>query len=276
MQEETLYGQIKDIRKQAKSDTFSFNNNKDSFSLLVRDVYNIRKNNKYRTNDTNVFEPVEENRHHHFNMIMPLVMHLARKTILKYTKKIEITDIIQAGSIGALIGIDVYYKRSKLSKQPAKLSTFVYPYIQKYINEYCYSNNSVLSSSMSKWLDATKTRVISGDDKTSNPDMPTMFESSKDSSLQTVHKDTTNFEQLYTTLFSNISKKQKKVLFLYYGVNCEKCESLRTVAKHMNISVGQAHALFNNAIAKLKSFAKENSDVLQLLDMIQNDKTIKF
>jgi DNA-directed RNA polymerase specialized sigma subunit len=226
--------------------------------------------------NTNDFAPIEQNREHHFNIMLPILLSLANTARNKY-RKCELDDIIQAGTIGALVGIDIYYERSKVELQLAKLSTFVYPYIQKHINEFCWKNTSILSAGTTKWSDAASKVVKSGDDKASaNGEMDTtLFELAPSAQLRQYQPDPDEAHELIVLkdkLLCCLSDIERVSLFMLYGIGFDRSYQLREIATHIKRSLGYTHSITTNAISKLRKHAKCNADLVKLLDLVAMNK----
>ena len=123
-----------------------------AYQFFTADVRKHRKQlSETEAYDTSQLEPIAENREKHLAIMMPMVINIARTTFQRYTKRIELEDCVQAGMIGALHAIDLYYERAKVRPHVSKLSTFAFFHIKKHVNEYCWKNNTLLSSETTKW-----------------------------------------------------------------------------------------------------------------------------
>ena len=90
----------------------------------------------YRGN-TDDFEPIPQNREHLLHTMVPMIYSIARRISGRFGDRIELDDCISSGMIGAALATDRYIQKSKTERQSAKLSSYAYSYIEKYINEHC-------------------------------------------------------------------------------------------------------------------------------------------
>lgn len=246
-----------------------------AYQFFTADVRKHRKKlSEAEAYDTNQLEPISENREKHLAIMMPMVINIARTTFQRYTKRIELEDCVQAGMIGALHAIDIYYERAKTQRHNAKLSTFAFHYIKKYVNEYCWKNNTLLSSETTKWRAASSKTVKSGDDSFSQDDDTTVFDKISANYDVLSSEDVKNTESLSNRLFSCISDFEKRVLFLRNGIGRDAAADYREIAKITGVSVGKVYATEYKALQKLKEHVRQHSELIELLSILQNNRSL--
>lgn len=225
--------------------------------------------------DTSQFEPIPENREHHLNVMMPMIISIANSTRIKF-KNIASEDAIQSGMIGALIAIDRYYEREKTERQIAKLSTYAYPYIKKHVNEFCYSNSSILSSETTKWSVAASQNVRSGDERFGgDSDNSTLFEVCNSQSLHSYQQDVDTDKELNALkhkLFECLTNDERLAVCLSFGIGCKCQHGIREIVAVTGYSVGKVHALVSNAVFKLKKHTEKHKDLVKLIGLVSNNK----
>lgn len=231
---------------------------------------------KLYNGDTNAFEPIPENREHHLHCIMPLIINIAKSITTKYTGKVEVDDAIQVGMIGGLEAIDRYYVNEQQGKgNVAKLSTYAYPYIEKYVNEYCWQHNSLLSSERSKWSQASSNFVNSGDERSEALHGASIFETSDANTLISTQEDLserTELLKMKDDLFSCISTEQKLILFMSFGIGYKKSYKSKDIANKLNRSILYVNEQYSQAIIRLRQYANERPGLIKLFDLLASNK----
>ena len=231
-------------------------------------------------NDTSKFEPILENREHLIKTLMPMVTKIAKNIAKMYHGRIEYDDCISAGHQGAIIATDIYISKSALAEQPAKLSTYAHAYIRKYINEYCYSVNSILSHETTKWGDAGQKFVMSGNQTYQEEGRSVeFFDIANDPNLMTVvdYEDVSNeVEYVSTKLFNNLSTFDKEVIFLTFGIGSMKSEQKKPkeIAKILKCSVNDVQTSLQKSICTMKT-SIDIEDVQDVINVIKkNDLSV--
>lgn len=236
-----------------------YNQNTNSFVKELNRIQRKKHSNGTRlyNGDTSKFEPIEENREHFINTLMPMVMKLAKFHASKYNNKIEYEDCISAGLYGATIATDVYIKRSKEKVQDAKLSTFAHFYITKYIKEYCRNNMTILSSGPTKVREATECFLYEGNDTSTDSENGTLefFETSGEVNL--MHEDTENKEKtihdLVSSIVKTLSSQQRQVIELSFGIGGEQPLNERKIAKTLKLHTNEVKTIITDTLNMLKT-----------------------
>lgn len=238
----------------------------DSTNKFVKELNHIQKTKtsqgtRLYTGDTSKFEPVEQNRDHLINTLIPMVMQLAKSQASKYNHKIEYEDCISAGLYGATVATDIYIQRSKEKVQDAKLSTFAHFYITKHIKEYCRNNMTILSSGPTKVREATECFVYEGN-KTSENDEGTAeyFETSGEINL--MYEDSLQAEatitELASTLLSTLNNTQKKIVEYAFGIGHKQPVNERKIAKSLNLHTSEVKSIIQQSIQQLQQRFKHS------------------
>jgi RNA polymerase sigma factor (sigma-70 family) len=234
-------------------------------SKLTKSTEDGKRRKLYEGNTSN-FEPTEENREHLIKDLMPLVAKIAKSIAFKYKNKVEIEDCQSAGLQGAIDATDRYIKNSKIKKQPAKLSSFAYPYIVKYVNEYCWQNNSILSYGHTKWEDACNNTIVSSGNESAksrngnNDGNDEMFDYYNHENLQCAEfsieeKTDVEAKKWSNQLFGNLSKFDKQVVFLSFGIGQFESEPLepQAVAKRLKCSKREVRDILAVSLEKMRN-----------------------
>ena len=246
-----------------------------AYQFFTSDVRKQRKQlSTLESYDTNQLEPIPENREKHLLIMMPMIINIARTTFQRYTKRIELEDCVQAGMIGALHAIDVYYERAKVKPHVAKLSTFAFHHIKKHVNEYCWKNNTLLSAETTKWKAATSKFVKSGDESYSSEDDTKLFDKISDTYYVRSEDDIVETNHLQKQLFSCITELERKVIFMRNGIDCDNVIEYREIAKRLGYSVGKIHATEYQALEKLRKHVSETPELIKLMSILQNNKSL--
>lgn len=216
-------------------------------------------------NDTSKFEPIYENREHLIKTLMPLVVKIAKNIAKRYGSRIEYDDCISSGLQGAIIATDRYIEKSAIEVQPAKLSTYAYAYIEKFVNEYCASVNTILSHGTTKWVDASSTYVMSGN-QTYKEDGKSVefFDIANDDNLTTLQHeviaDNETVDALSMQIFGSIKPIDKEILFMRFGVGSSNKEqlSIKDIADKLKCTQWYVETSIDSTIATLRELHSVN------------------
>lgn len=228
---------------------------------------------KLYNGDTSKFDPIQENRDHLIYTLAPLIIKLAKEKCGKTTTfRIEYDDLLQAGLEGAIVATDIYIERSKDEIQPAKLSTYAYTWIQKYINEYIYANTTTLSHGVTQGRAANACTVLAGNKTNENADNGSgeYFETSNEVALMTtieLKPDESTIDNLSSQMFSVISKEQKTALFMFFGIGHEQKYDLKDIAKSLRTTMYKIEVLINDALTAIKSAFSGFGDKKELMEI---------
>lgn len=227
--------------------------------------------------DTSKFEPIPQNREHLIKTLMPMVVKIAKSICSKYNSKIEYDDCISSGMQGAIIATDLYIEKSAIEPQPAKLSTYAHSYIIKYVNEYCYSTNSILSHGPTKWAHAGKEHVLSGNEINHTfQNSGEYFETSNDLNLMSHQNEDTILNQIdqraiSSKLFKNLQPFDKRVIFLFFGIGTTSATELKPneIAKILKCSVQAVQESIDSSIEMMK-LSKESISPLESASILRS------
>jgi RNA polymerase sigma factor (sigma-70 family) len=224
--------------------------------------------------DTSKFEPIPENREHLIKTLMPMVVSQAKHIAKKYGSRIEYDDCINSGLQGAIIATDKYIEKSQIEMQPAKLSTYAFSYICKYINEYCASVNTILSHGTTKWTEASNSYVMSGNQTYQDEGKQVeFFDIANDKNLmstQSAAKEEQEFaEHLSKELFSKISELDKEILFMTFGVGAidNRTYSVKEIATKLGCSWRYVQESVTRSIETIKT-SNQKYNAKQLIDAL--------
>lgn len=229
---------------------------------------------KLYKNDTSFFEPIPENREHLINCLMPLVVRLSTQRIKTYGLNYELSDVLSAGFQGAILATDIYIEKSKKEKQPAKLSTYAYSYILKYINEFLYKNQSILSFGPTKGREVREKQIYRGNaigTGTGNNDFKEeYFETSGEIHLMTVEEHDCSDElsdELSFRLFNCLSSTEKQSLFMFFGIGYSQQFTIKQIASKIGSNVLSVEKSLEESINKMRDvFQKtEHQQVYEIL-----------
>lgn len=224
---------------------------------------------KLYNNDTSKFEPIPENREHLINCLMPMVVKLTNQRIKTYGLPNEFSDVLSAGFQGAIIATDLYIEKSKTEVQPAKLSTYAYSYIIKYINEYMYKNQSILSFGPTKGREVREKQIYRGNSigTSQNSDFKEeYFETSGEANLMTIdeYDNSSELSEQYSyKLFNCLSTEEKKMLFMFFGIGYERSIEIKQIASNLSLTSSVVENIIQQSIEKLKNvFRKEEQHLI--------------
>lgn len=229
---------------------------------------------KRYTGDTSAFEPIEANREHLINTLLPMVLKMAKDRSTTYVSaRIEFDDCLSAGMQGAVIATDLYIEKSKVEKQPAKLSTYAYSYITKYINEYIYNNTTTLSHGVTKGREAMGFAVLAGNKTNENTDNGAgeFFETSNDPALQSsidLRPEKHLVDNLSQKMFRGVSNQEKTTIFMFFGINYERKYDMNEIALHLNTTVFVISQNIQNAFSLIQKNCSNITDKQELIDIL--------
>lgn len=225
--------------------------------------------------DTSKFAAIPENREHLIKTLLPMVVKLAKKTAERYNANINYDDCISAGNVGAVIATDIYIEKSRISEQPAKLSTYAFSYIQKYINEYCYSMITSLSHGPTKLKEASQATVLQGN-QTCNVDgnNSEFFDFANEANLMTVDNHdaiTEDIDIVSKTLFSKLTLFDKEVIFLRFGIGSKNSAERqpKEIAKILRCTLQQVIDSLEKSIQNMKNSIPEN-EIVNVINTVKS------
>lgn len=249
---------------------------------VYREIRNITKghlDSQNRLIYKTEYEPTEVNRDKLITKTLPMVLSMARQSANSYNTKIELNDCISAGMIGLIEGVDLYILRAKTREHSAKLSSYVHPWIQKRIREYCHGNLTILTTS-ARHLKNTleKTMMLSGNETHQDSEMGSaeFFDTHNDSNLMVEDGEILyELEQLSKRLFSTISKDEKQILFMNFGIGIDSPMSEQEIADEVQRPRQLIQNQIQDSLQKLRSsFDDEDKDLF--VELIGNKSISKL
>ncbi|BBI90560.1 hypothetical protein HYO65_gp168 [Tenacibaculum phage PTm1] len=235
----------------------------------------------YSTN-TDDFEPTEENREHLLITLFPLINDISFRICKRHGFRIEYEDCINQGMIGASIATDRYIKKSKVKKQVAKLSSYAYPYIDKYINEFCREHSNPLSYGTTQWIEANETtNVNSGDAPISTDDsVSSYFDVAPTKLLQDV-QDSEYTERIDKAikyarmLFGGLTPVQKQIVSINFGIT-EDSKTPKEIAKQLSMRIKDVEYELECSVEQMKEVFTDPDEIIEVINTIKNTNISKF
>lgn len=234
--------------------------------------------------NTDSFEPTQENREHLLNTMLPMVYSIARQYSSRFGRRIELDDCINAGIIGAAIATDKYIEKSKYEKQPAKLSSYTYPFIKKYIKEFCEQNNSPLSHSSIEWIGVNKnTWTNSGNELVndgSEGKRQELFDLAPTERLK-VRQDDEKQEKLVEArkyarkLFENLNEDQRNIVLLKFGIT-STAMSIKEISKKLAIRQLKVKKTLQDALDLMRNSFDQDDEIMKAIHAIRETNISKF
>lgn len=232
---------------------------------------------KLYTGDTDKFEPIPENREHLINTMIPMIYSIARRISGQFGSRVELDDCINSGTIGATIATDRYIAKSAKEKQEAKLSSYAYSYIEKYISEHCRSTNSIISHGTTQWIDAASHHVNSGNDVYGDGDGKQVeFFDMAPSELLIDNQDTELAERMkqaskyVSKLFSQLDVEEKQILMMRFGIQSSNEMSFKDIAKKTNCRTSTVETKFAEIISKLQTVFTDPKEIQEVISVLRN------
>lgn len=225
--------------------------------------------------NSNDHEVTRENRDNLLNSLLPIIMNLARKKADENSNSvISFEDIIQAGMHGALIAIDKYIvKTENDGPQPAKLSTFAYPWIQKYISEYCKINYSSVSYNLSQTYDILEnTNICSGNDLAPDGEGSELFDSLGHANLIDNNHDYEGNNMVIKAskeLFEGLKLRQKQILFMSFGIGVASPMNNNNIAKTLRMKPSEVKEELDNGLNILRNKKMDMSIFYSLIENLK-------
>lgn len=232
---------------------------------------------------------IPENRDKLITSCLPMVLALASKTLSKCKNNIYMEDLVQAGNLGLILGVDNALKtpqiKDGLSKTRAKLSTYLYFWVRKYMYQEAFQSNGFSGTVRDKEA-ATKyaTFVIQRQEDNDGDEMAndrwdvkkvanTVTHDFKD--LVMIEDEAKKFQAESKKMFSILSDKEKKILFMAYGIDTPNniIYTQSEIAKAMGLSQPMIAKYMKNIMWKLQHSIKgmaSGIDMINALCLIQN------
>ena len=237
--------------------------------LAVRQLYKKKMTaiaNKYEFDLK--FTKCKANRDKLIISCLPMVVALAKRMIGKAKSGVYMDDLIQAGNLGLIMAADRYINTPiPAGKKEAKFSTLAYMWIFKYIQEEAYrhatpfggesARNAYLATQLTTTLEQKARK--DGEEFTNDTwDDASMNKLIDLRDFAIVSDEVKSFRKNSEKLFSVLSKEEKKILFLAYGISTPQntIYSQREIAKMLGMTDASVSRSIASSLRKLSYSAK--------------------
>lgn len=237
--------------------------------LAVRQLYKKKMTaiaNKYEFDLK--FTKSKANRDKLIISCLPMVVALAKRMIGKAKSGVYMDDLIQAGNLGLIMAADRYINTPiPAGKKEAKFSTLAYMWIFKYIQEEAYrhatpfggesARNAYLATQLTTTLEQKARK--DGEEFTNDTwDDASMNKLIDLRDFAIVSDEVKSFRKNSEKLFSVLSKEEKKILFLAYGISTPQntIYSQREIAKMLGMTDASVSRSIASSLRKLTYSAK--------------------
>lgn len=237
--------------------------------LAVRQLYKKKMTaiaNKYEFDLK--FTKCKANRDKLIISCLPMVVALAKRMIGKAKSGVYMDDLIQAGNLGLIMAADRYINTPiPAGKKEAKFSTLAYMWIFKYIQEEAYrhatpfggesARNAYLATQLTTTLEQKARK--DGEEFTNDTwDDASMNKLIDLRDFAIVSDEVKSFRKNSEKLFSVLSKEEKKILFMAYGISTPNNQiySQREIAKMLGMTDASVSRSIAASLRKLTYTAK--------------------
>lgn len=245
----------------------------DKEKLAVRQLYKKKMSKiagKYG-NDLK-FTKSKANRDKLIISCLPMVVAMAKRYIGGAKSGVHMDDLIQAGNLGLIVAADRYINTPvPQGTREAKFSTMAYMWILKYVSDEAYRQSTPFGgeSARNAWLATKNTSLLKqkGEDKKEGGeftndtwDDATMNKLADFKELTIAEDEIKSFRAASKKLFSVLSKEDKKILFMAYGIDTPNniVYSQEEIAKMLGISKSTVYRTLSSSLRKL-SYSTRNS-----------------
>lgn len=203
--------------------------------------------------------------------VLPMVMAMARKYHNVARGNVLLDDLIQAGNLGACVAADRFVNTPiKKGKKEAKFSTVAYMWIFKYIRDEAWAGATVFGGSSKKAaFDAAqhtqtlRDTMTTGDgEEFSNNiwDDAAMNKLMNVKDMTIASEDVKEFRNSSKKLFSILSKEEKRILFMAYGIDTPDniVYAQKEIAKKLGLSESKVSRMIAAALRKLSYSTRNN------------------
>lgn len=217
--------------------------------------------------------------------VLPMVMAMARRFYGSARGNISLEDLIQSGNLGACIAADKYISTPiKTGQREAKFSTVAYMWIYKYISDEAYTQATVFGGDSKKAAyDAAKLtttmrdKITKDGEEFSNDvwDDNAMNKLMDIKEMTIASEDAAEFRKASKKLFSVLSKEEKRILFMAYGIDTPNNVVYTQVelSSKFGLSKSKVSRLIASALRKLSYTTRNNvsgQDLITALAQIHN------
>lgn len=201
---------------------------------------------------------------------LPMVVNMAKRFIGRAKSGVYMDDLIQAGNLGLVIAADKYVKTPvPVGKKEAKFSTIAYMWIFKYIREEAFRQSTPFGGDSVRYAEAamntTNTLAQKFNKDGEDFDNDTWDDASMNKLLDIkefniVSDEVKAFRDSSKKLFSVLSKEEKRILFMAYGIDTPNnvVYSQKEIAKITGKSEPTISRMIASCLRKL-SYTTRNS-----------------
>lgn len=202
--------------------------------------------------------------------VLPMVMAMARKYFANAKGNIQLEDLIQAGNLGACVAADKYVSTNvKQGQKEAKFSTMAYMWIYKYITDEAWTQATVFGGDSKKaaydaaHLTTTlKDKITKDGEEFSNDvwDDSVMNKLMDVKEMTIASEDAKQFRDSSKKLFAVLSKEEKRILFMAYGIDTPNniVYSQREIGKQLGLSDVKVSRMIASCLRKLSYTTRNN------------------
>ena len=217
-------------------------------------------------------EVIPQNREKLIVSCLPMVLMLAAKTLPKCRGTVYMDDLVQAGNLGLILGVDNALKtpvhHEAMNKNKAKLSTYLYFWIRKYMYIEAFRNSMGFSGTISDKEAANKYATVilskhrdeNGDEMQNDlHDVDKEIMKSNDfKDLLVVEDEARKFQDESKKMFSILNPKEKKILFMAYGIDTpnNNIYTLEEIGKALGMPRSNVSRTMKNILWKLQHQVK--------------------
>lgn len=231
------------------------------------------------------FKRIPANREKIIIMCLPMVLDLAKRYLPMCRGNIYMEDLVQAGNLGCIIGVDNILNASvddKVKYEKVKISSYVYFWIKKYILMEAFGSTGFGGTQRDK-VEATKyAQVVVNHGDESGDDYPNdlwdvdrkVMKTNDFKDLVMIENEVRKFKDFSKKMFGILSSRDKKLLFMAYGIDTPNgvVYTQEELAKEFGETRGIVKRRLENIMWKLKRVTKDNfngHDMINAYCMIQ-------
>lgn len=217
------------------------------------------------------FKRIPANRDKLIISMLPMVLALAKKYLSYCRNTVYMEDLVQAGNLGCIIGVDRILntpvdQRAKYDK--IKVSSYVYPWVKKYIFEEAFGKSTGFGGTVRDKEAANKFATIVPQKQENNNDDylndtwdvdQRVMKSNGFKDLVIIEDEVKKFQAQSKKMFSILSTNDKNLLFMAYGIDTPNgiIYTQAECAKHFGTTVNVIRKRMENIMWKLKRATKD-------------------
>lgn len=201
---------------------------------------------------------------------LPMVVNMAKRFIGRAKGGVYMDDLIQAGNLGLVIAADKYINTPvPVGKKEAKFSTIAYMWVYKFVREEMFKLSTPFGGASVRGAEAAMKNANVFAQKFSKDgedfDNDTWDDSTMNKLLdlkefKIVSDEVKAFRESSKKLFSVLSKEEKRILFMAYGIDTPNnvVYSQKEIAKMLGTSEPTISRRIASCLRKL-SYSTRNS-----------------